>query len=128
MNLFVIKFIKYCTVGLMGMATDFGVTWFFKEKHKLNLYIANSAGFVLAALLNYTLNKYWTFRTTGTSVPVEFVLFCTIALAGLVFNNLLVWGFHKKMNFNFYFSKLLAVGVVTGWNFFMNYYFTFVHN
>ena len=30
-----------------------------------------------------------------------------------------------RMRMNFYLSKLFAIGTVTVWNFFMNYYFTF---
>ncbi|MCX6318286.1 MAG: GtrA family protein [Bacteroidetes bacterium] len=125
MNLLLIKLIKYGTVGLSGMACDFGVTYFLKEKQKINKYIANSVGFILAASLNYTLNKYWTFGTSRQSVPFEFGLFLLIALTGLLLNNMILLLLKEKWNVNFYLSKLIAIGIVFIWNFSMNYYFTF---
>jgi hypothetical protein len=32
---------------------------------------------------------------------------------------------HGKLKYNFYLSKLFAIGMVTIWNFFANYYITF---
>lgn len=44
---------------------------------------------------------------------------------GLVINNLTIWLLHGRFRLNFYMAKLFAIGVVTFWNFFMNYFFTF---
>ncbi|OQC33736.1 MAG: GtrA-like protein [Bacteroidetes bacterium ADurb.Bin057] len=52
-KIFILKFIKFCVVGASGMVVDFGVTWILKEKLKVNKYIANSTGFILAATSNY---------------------------------------------------------------------------
>ena len=48
-----------------------------------------------------------------------------IALLGLVINTATIWLLHHKFRANFYAAKLLATGVVTFWNFFMNYFFNF---
>jgi len=48
-----------------------------------------------------------------------------IAIIGLLINNAMLYIFHEKAKFNFYLSKLMAIGVVTLWNFIMNYIFTF---
>jgi len=52
-KIFLLKFIKFCAVGFSGMVIDFGTTWLLKERARVNKYIANSAGFVLAATSNY---------------------------------------------------------------------------
>ena len=44
-----LQFIKFCVVGGTGVVVDFGITFLFKEKLKLNKYIANSLGFMAAA-------------------------------------------------------------------------------
>ena len=43
-----LQFIKFCVVGGTGVVVDFGITFLFKEKLKLNKYIANSLGFTLS--------------------------------------------------------------------------------
>jgi len=124
-TIFILKFLKFCVVGFSGMIVDFGTTWILKEKVKLNRYIANSCGFVLAASSNYMLNRIWTFESQNPEIATEFVSFFAISLFGLGLNNLILWLFSDKLKFNFYLSKILATGVVTLWNFGMNFLFTF---
>jgi len=120
-----LKFIKFCLVGLSGMLIDFGTTWVLKEKVRVNKYIANSTGFILAATSNYIWNRFWTFHSENTHVATEYLSFILISLAGLGLNNLILYFFNDKMKFNFYLSKLIAVGFVTIWNFVLNYLITF---
>ncbi|NDV46481.1 GtrA family protein [Paludibacter sp. 221] len=124
-KIFILKFLKFCVVGFSGMIVDFGVTWILKEKMKLNRYIANSCGFVLAASSNYMLNRIWTFESRNPEIATEYLSFFIISLIGLGLNNLILWLFSDKLKLNFYLSKVLATGVVTLWNFGMNFLFTF---
>ena len=119
------KFIKFCVVGTSGMIVDFGTTWLLKEKVKINKYIANSAGFIFAATSNYLLNRFWTFHSEHTEVAEEYLSFVLISAAGLGISNIVVYLLTEKIKLNFYISKLFAIGVVTIWNFSMNYLITF---
>lgn len=107
------------------MVIDFGTTWILKEKFKINKYIANSTGFILAASSNYVLNRFWTFHSGNPKIGAEYMSFIIISLCGLVLNNLIIFFLNEKMKLNFYISKLFAVGITTVWNFSMNYIITF---
>lgn len=120
-----LQFIKFCVVGGTGVEVDFGITFLFKEKLKLNKYIANSLGFMAAASTNYLLNRWWTFRSHDPEVAQQYVQFVGISAIGLILNNIIIYLLNDKARLNFYLSKLIAIGLVTLWNFFMNYYFTF---
>lgn len=120
-----LKFLKFCAVGFSGMIIDFGVTWLLKEKARANKYIANSAGFILAATSNYMWNRFWTFHSENKHVATEYFSFILISLAGLAINNFIIFLLNDKLKLNFYLSKLFAIGVVTIWNFIMNYLVTF---
>ncbi len=120
-----LQFIKFCVVGGTGVVVDFGITFLFKEKMKLNKYIANSLGFMAAASTNYLLNRWWTFRSHDPEVAQQYVQFVGISAIGLILNNIIIYLLNDKARLNFYLSKLIAIGLVTLWNFFMNYYFTF---
>jgi putative flippase GtrA len=122
---FILKFLKFCAVGLSGMAIDFGITWLLKEKLKVNKYIANSCGFILAASSNYILNRVWTFESHRLQIFSEYFSFVGISVIGLALNNLFVYIFSDRLKWNFYFSKFLAIILVTLWNFGMNFLFTF---
>ncbi|HBE42449.1 MAG TPA: glycosyl transferase family 2 [Bacteroidales bacterium] len=121
----VMKFLKFCVVGFSGMLIDFGTTWLLKEKVRINKYIANSTGFILAATSNYIWNRLWTFQSENNRIAIEYFSFILISLAGLGINNFVIFLLNDKFKINFYLSKLFAIGVVTIWNFFMNFFITF---
>ncbi len=124
-KIFFLKFLKFCAVGLSGMLIDFGTTWLLKEKVRINKYIANSTGFILAATSNYIWNRLWTFQSEDSQIATEYFTFILISVAGLGINNFVIFLLNDKLKINFYFSKLIAIGVVTVWNFLMNFMITF---
>jgi putative flippase GtrA len=119
------KFIKFCLIGFSGMIIDFGITWLLKEKVRLNKYIANSSGFILAASSNYLWNRWWTFNSGNIHILAEYFSFLLISIAGLALNNFIIFILNDRVKIGFYFSKLIAVGAVTMWNFILNYLITF---
>lgn len=119
------QLIRFCLVGASGMGVDFSVTYALKEWARWNKYVANSLGFVCAATSNWILNRLWTFRSHDPQVARQYLTFIAIAAVGLALNNAVIWLLNDRFKLNFYLSKLLAIGVVTFWNFFMNYYFNF---
>jgi len=121
----ILKFIKYCVVGFSGMLVDFGITWLLKEKLRFNKYVANTIGFISAATSNYVLNRIWTFESQSNKIMTEYTSFFIIALVGLGLNNLILMLLNDKLKMNFYLSKLIAILIVTLWNFIMNFLFTF---
>ncbi len=117
--------IKFCIVGGLGVFIDMGVTYLCKELLRINRYVANAAGFITAASSNFFLNRWWTFQSTNAEVSVQYLKFIAIALVGLAINTSIVYLLSDRLRLNFYISKVGAIGVVTFWNFFMNYLFTF---
>jgi putative flippase GtrA len=122
---FILKFIKFGVVGATGVIVDFGTTYTCKEILKIQKYVANSIGFTVAASTNYILNRIWTFKSQDPNIALEYSEFLLISLVGLGINNMILWIIHSRFKQNFYISKLFAIGVVTIWNFFANYYITF---
>lgn len=119
------RFLKFCVVGSSGVVVDFGITYLAKELLKLNKYVANSLGFVCAATSNYILNRMWTFASNDPDIVMQYIRFFGFSLVGLAINNFVIYLLHGRAKWNFYFVKLIATGVVTFWNFCMNYIFTF---
>lgn len=117
--------LKFGLVGLIGMGIDFLLTWIAKEKLHINKFIANGIGFTVAVVNNYILNRIWTFANKNPQVLQQFLHFLTISCIGLALNTLFLYLFHQKLKLNFYFSKLLAIGMVFVWNFSANLIFTF---
>ncbi len=122
---FLLKFLRFCIVGVSGTVIDFGLTWLCKEVFKIPKFIANAIGFVVAATNNYILNRIWTWGSTNDQVGVEYTKFFVVSLIGLGINTLILFIFNEKLKWNFYLSKVFATGVVMLWNFFANNFFTF---
>lgn len=123
--LVVCKFLKFASVGLSGVFVDFSTTYFLKEKCRIQKYVANSIGFTLAATTNYFLNRIWTFQSKNSHILDEYGRFLLVSILGLVINNLILWLLVGKYKRNFYWSKLIAIGITTFWNFAANLVFTF---
>jgi putative flippase GtrA len=119
------KFLKFGIVGASGMIVDFSLTYLFKEILKVQKYVANAIGFTIAATVNYTFNRIWTFQSTDPHVTVQFFKFFFISTVGLGINTLILFILVSKYKKNFYLSKLFAIGVVLIWNFTINLLFTF---
>lgn len=120
-----IKFLKFIAVGFSGVFVDFGVTYLLKDKLALHKYIANSGGFLFATVSNYYLNKIWTFRSNSTDVISQFEKFFIISLIGLIISNLIIYLLNDKLKWNFWLCKFAAIGIISFWNFFANYIYTF---
>lgn len=119
------KFLKFGIVGFSGVFIDFGFTYLSKEKLRIQKYMSNAIGFLMAASSNYILNRIWTFHSEDPKVLVEYSQFMLISLIGLLINTLVLWLIVTKLKWNFYISKLVAIAVVTVWNFGANILFTF---
>lgn len=108
------------------MAIDYGFTFLGKEKLKMNKYVANGLGFLLAASFNFYLNKTWTFHDADPDQLLQYSKYIGFALIGLGINTVIIYLLINKKQMNFYWAKLIAIGVVVLWNFITNYNFTFL--
>jgi putative flippase GtrA len=119
------KLLKFGIVGCSGMVIDFGMTYLCKDILKINKFISNGIGFILAATSNYFLNRNWTFNSQTEDIGTQYFQFMIVSAIGLGINSLTLYLLNEKLKWNFYFSKLIAIGITTIWNFFANLLFTF---
>jgi len=124
-EVFLLKLVKFGAVGMSGMLVDFGITYLFKEKIKIDKYGANTVGFFSAASSNFILNRIWTFQSRDPEITFQYFRFLSIATVGVLFSNAIIYLLHGRFKWNFYLAKLISIGVVLFWNFFANYFFTF---
>ncbi len=121
----VLKILKFALVGLIGVAVDFSTTYFCKEKLRINKYLANIFGFLMAATANFMVNKYWTFSDDSTVTFAQYFKYVSLASTGLLINQIVIVIMHEKLKRGFYWSKILANLIVTIWNFLLVFFFVF---
>lgn len=120
-----LTFFKFALVGGTATVFDFGITWLLKDKAKVKALIANGIGFLIAAVVNYCLNRVFTFTSTDPNILGQFLRFMGVALAGLGINTFILYLFHARRGTAFYVSKGVATLVTIVWNFTLNMLFTF---
>lgn len=119
------KFLRFGIVGISGMVVDFGITALCKEVLKIQKFVSNGIGFIMAATSNYFLNRIWTFDSHNPEVMIEYGQFFIVSLIGLGINTCILYFTIKKFHWNFYLAKIVAIGVTTIWNFLANLFITF---
>tara|TARA_B110000305_G_scaffold38701_1_gene39578 strand:+ start:709 stop:1083 length:375 start_codon:yes stop_codon:yes gene_type:complete len=120
-----IKFIKFLIVGVSGLIIDFGLTYLCKEKIKLNKYLSNSIGFLVAGINNFILNREWTYNGSSGDIMIQFPVFISIVLVSLLVLNTTVWLGINKLKLNFYLSKIIGIVIITFLNFYAHLFITF---
>ncbi len=130
---------RYGIVGATGGAVQTSTLYLWIDVLHLETHylLGAVAGFCMALLVTFTLQKYWTFREhTHTEIQKQFVLYTTIALITLGLNILLLHLgkiFLENLGFDFFDGWYLVVqiaiiGALAVVSFLANYFLTFQEN
>jgi dolichol-phosphate mannosyltransferase len=123
------RFVKFCFVGGGGVVVDMGVFYLLHDaKHLAMTYQWAKVWAAETALVNnFVWNELWTFRDTAAAaqrrLPLVFqrlVKFHLICGAGILWAVGLLSLFHGGLGINVYVANLLAILVVTVWNYWLN--------
>jgi putative flippase GtrA len=144
-----VRFLKFCVVGVIGTAIDFGV---FNLMHNV-LYVhealSNTLSVSAAIVNNYLWSRYWVYpETKHRQGGRKFVQFVVVSIIAWALNTSILWstdhwvlgeaGFlaglvapiaaaigMKHSVFSSNAAKVVATGIVLFWNFFANRLWTF---
>ena len=122
----VTRFLQFGVVGFSGVFVDMGV--FYLLYTFVGLALTRSAIFSaeVAIVNNFLWNDLWTFgdissHQKGMRKRVKrFLKFNLICLSGLILNVLLVNLLFNVFGMNAYLAKVIAIAIVTFWNFWLN--------
>lgn len=144
-----VRFLKFCVVGVIGTAIDFGILNLLHNVLGWNLTLSNTLSVTAATVNNYLWNLYWVYpETRGRQGTKKFVQFVVVSASAWALNTGIVlsserWVFgvngflaglvgtaaqmleteHEVLSSNA--AKVLATGIVLFWNFFVNRLWTF---
>jgi putative flippase GtrA len=146
-----IRFIKFCGVGTLGAAIDFGLLNLLVQVAGFPKALANACSFSVAVISNFTWNRLWVYpETRGEPLRKQFVQFAAVNVVGLLLNTgiftasdswllgesgllaeptaalaQLLGVEHASLALNG--AKAIATGIVLFWNFLANRLWTFRH-
>jgi dolichol-phosphate mannosyltransferase len=129
------RFIKFCLVGGSGVLVDMGILFLLADPQMfgLNITVSKICAAEIALINNFIWNDVWTFVSSRNSksrtaslkserfgVFRRFLIFNTICGVGIGIAVALLYLFHTRFGWNVYVSNLLAIVLVTLWNFGVN--------
>jgi len=118
------QFVKFTGVGFVTAIGHYGLLIALVQLAAVPAVPASAAGALLGAVINYSLNYRYTFRSTRQHR--EAVLrFAAIAAIGLVLNTLFMWVGVVLIGAHYLLSQVVTTGLVLIWSFAGNRYWTF---
>jgi putative flippase GtrA len=108
------NFIKYITIGLVGLVVDMGIFALLVHVFNVNELIANPIGMVAGIVNNFLMNAFFNFKKTDKLFR-RFTAFFTIGIFGIFFSEGFIFLIHRVL-----FLQLLGHSMLSnqGENFF----------
>ncbi len=127
-----VRFLKFATVGAIGMVIDLTVLNVMHKVFGLPLLVANTISFTTAVISNFTWNRLWTFpESRQRPIIPQLGQFVLVNIVGLAINNLVLWAVYQLTMrlvpdpWDYNLAKVTAIGVVLFWNYFVNRLWTY---
>ena len=127
-----VRFLKFAIVGAIGMVIDLSVLTASREWLGLPLPLAVGFGFTVAVFSNFTWNRLWTFPESRLRpLGNQLLQFVVVNVIGLGINELVVLGLHPVFGMAlpdppaYIAAKIIAIGIVLFWNYFVNRKWTY---
>ena len=120
------RFLRYCLVGGSGVVVNMGVLWWLKSSGTLGTLRAGAVAIEASILNNFLWNEIWTFRDRSRLRPalrdrlIRLANFNGICGVGAGLQLAILWALAIQLGWHYLFSNLLAIGVVTFWNYGLN--------
>ena len=144
-----VRFLKFCVVGTIGTAIDFGLLNLLYNVLGVHQALSNVVSVSAATVNNYTWSRFWVYPETRHQHGArKFGQFVVVSLIALGLNTMILWvtdhwflgeaGLlgalaapvaawlhveHSVLSSNA--AKVVATGIVLFWNFFANRMWTF---
>lgn len=118
------QLIRFAAVGAVGTGAHYLLLVMLVEAGGVNEVAASTAGATLGALVNYVLNRHYTFRSTRRHVEA-LPRFLAIAGLGLVINFGLMLVMIEGLRIHYLVAQVVATALVLLWNFAGNRLITF---
>jgi dolichol-phosphate mannosyltransferase len=119
------KFVRFCVVGCSGVVIDMSLLFLFSDPKMLGWGLTRSKLLAAEAALlnNFVWNDRWTFgsvaqhqNTMGQRIK-RFLKFNAICSLGIFFNVVILNVEFNLFHMNRYLANLIAIGLVTLWNY-----------
>jgi len=117
-------FMKYFTVGILGVVLDLGTLALFREWFGIAPYIAVILNQVIIIAFNFTANKLWTFK--NKAMPhTQFVRYIMLFGMNYVLAVLFMYIFNEHLGIDYRLVRIGTIALAMSWNFLLYRHWVF---
>lgn len=116
------KFIRYALVGVISLGADYLTFLSSLYLAKLPLGLAVIAGMIIGLIVNFTLNKFWTFKSSPAAnhhnILLQITLYLMLFGANTIFS---YWLIHLLNSHNVLpiYGKIASTVIIIIWNYYI---------
>jgi putative flippase GtrA len=110
------QFLRFAMVGGIGTLGHYTVLIFLVSGLHIHPVIGSTAGFIVGMVINYLLNRSFTFASTRAHREA-FWRFAAVALLGMFINSSAMALFTMALDFHYLVAQVLATLMTLSWNF-----------
>lgn len=118
------RILRFAAVGAVGTAAHYALLLVLVEAGGVDPVVGSVAGFLLGALVNYTLNRRLVFRSDRAHVEA-LPRFLAVAGLGLCWNALLMYLFIDVAGLHYLIAQVVTTGILLAWHYLGNALWTF---
>lgn len=120
------KLLRYLMSGGMAAAVNFVFLYIFTEWVGLYYLISVVVAFIIAVVVSFLLQKYWTFQDRESrDVRRQMMMYVSVATINTVINTFLVYVFVEYGGLHYMFGQFFASGIIALESFFVYKFFIF---
>lgn len=118
------RLLRFALVGAVGTAAHYALLLALVEGAGVDPIAGSVAGFLLGALVNYTMNRTLVFRSDRAHAEA-LPRFLAIAGMGLCWNALLMYLFVDLVGVHYLIAQIVTTAILLGWHYVGNALWTF---
>lgn len=123
-----LRFGKFCLVGLSGVLVNIGLLWLLTEIIGLFYLISAAISIETSVISNFILNDFFTFpdrrSPTAKSFLNRLLKYNLLTLAGLGVNICILWLLTEFLGIYYLIAELFGIAAATLWNYLSNTWWT----
>lgn len=123
-----LRFGKFCLVGLSGVLVNIGLLWLLTEFAGLFYLISAAISIEISIISNFTLNDFFTFSDRRSPKSKSFLTrlgkYNLVTLAGLAVNMGVLWLLAGGFGMYYLIAELVGIAAATLWNYLASTWWT----